>query len=261
MTSSASRRSLPDLSGTVAVITGAGGGIGSGIARQLSAAGAAVVLHHLGSTAAAEALSRELNDAGGRSVTARADITDPEQCRDLMQTAVEQFGRLDALVNNAGVQPNEPLETMSVEQWRFVLDTNVTGTFLATQAAVEVMRQSGGGSVTHIASIEGSQPAYDHAHYCASKAAIIMHARTAAIEYGALGVRVNTVSPGLIHREGLEDAWPDGVRRWLDAVPLGRLGTSADIGDACVFLASTMAAFVTGQDLRVDGGMLARPTW
>lgn len=259
MTSSASR--LPDLSGAVAVVTGAGGGIGSGIARQLAAAGAAVVLHYRSSADEAAALAAEIDVAGGRSVTAQADVTDPEQCRALMRTAVDHFGRLDALVNNAGVQPNEPLEGMSAEQWRFVLDTNVTGTFLATQAAVEVMRHGGGGSVTHIASIEGSQPAYDHAHYCASKAAVIMHARTAAIEYGPLGVRVNTVSPGLIHRDGLQDAWPEGVRRWLDAAPLGRLGLSSDVGDACVFLASPMASFITGHDLRVDGGMLAHPTW
>lgn len=259
MTSSTQR--LPDLSGTVALVTGAGGGIGSGIARQFAAAGAAVVLHYLSSADEAAALSEELTAAGGRTVTAQADVTDPEQCRALVRTAVDHFGRLDALVNNSGVQPNEPLADMSVEQWRFVVDTNVTGTFLATQAAVEVMRDGGGGSVTHIASIEGSQPAYDHAHYCASKAAVIMHARTAAIEYGPLGVRVNTVSPGLIHRDGLEDAWPDGVGRWLEAAPLGRLGRSSDVGDACVFLASTMAAFITGQDLRVDGGMLARPTW
>lgn len=261
MVRSATAQSLPDLSGTAVVITGAGGGIGSGIARQFAAAGAAVVLHYWRSEGEASALVAELGRAGARAVTARADITDPEQCAGLMHRAVEEFGRLDALVNNAGVQPNEPLEGMTAEQWRFVLDTNATGTFLATQAAVDVMRATGGGSITQIASIEGSHPALAHSHYCASKAAIIMHARTAAIEYGRLGIRVNCVSPGLIHRDGLEEAWPEGVGRWHANAPLGRMGTDTDIGNACVFLASPMASWITAHNLVVDGGMTSSPTW
>jgi glucose 1-dehydrogenase/3-oxoacyl-[acyl-carrier protein] reductase len=252
---------LPDLRGSVVVVTGAGGGIGAGIARRFGAAGAAVVLAHLTSGDRSEALAAELRAAGGDALAVRADITDPEQCSALVQAAVEEYGRLDALVNNAGVQPSEPLEDMTVQQWRAVVDTNLTGTFAATQAAVAVMRHSGGGSVTHIASIEGSHPARAHAHYCASKAAVIMHARAAALEYGAWGIRVNTVSPGLVDREGLAAAWPDGVRRWHASAPLGRMGTSADVGDACVFLASPMAAWITGHDLVVDGGMSASPTW
>jgi NAD(P)-dependent dehydrogenase (short-subunit alcohol dehydrogenase family) len=123
------------------------------------------------------------------------------------------------------------------------------------------MRGAGGGSIIHIASIEGSQPAYGHAHYAASKAAIIMHARAAAIEYGPLGIRVNTVSPGLIARPGLEQDWPEGVGRWLAAAPLGRLGTGMDVANACLFLASPLASWITGHNLVVDGGMSAHPTW
>lgn len=251
---------LPDLTDTVAVITGAGGGIGAGIARQFSAAGASVVLHYRTSADAAEQLAQEIGASGGKAITAQADVTDPEQCDALMDRAIQEYGRLDHLVNNAGVQPNETLESITVEQWRFVIDSNTTGTFAATQAAVKRMRGTGG-SVTHIASIEGSHPAAAHSHYCASKAAIIMHARTAALEYGELGIRVNTVSPGLIDRDGLADAWPDGVQRWKQNAPLGRLGSNQDIGNACVFLASPMAAWITGTDLIVDGGMSASPTW
>lgn len=252
---------LPDLRGTTAVVTGAGGGIGGGIARQFAAAGADVVLHYRTSRAAAEVLAEELTSAGARVATAQADITDPDQCARLMATAVDTFGRLDALVNNSGVQPVQPLDGMSVADWRAVVDTNLSGTFVCTQAAVEAMRAGGGGSITHIASIEGSHPAFSHAHYSASKAAIIMHARSAALEYGPLGIRVNTVSPGLIDREGLAEAWPDGVRRWQQAAPLGRLGRPTDIGNACVFLASPMAEWITGQDLVVDGGVSVHPTW
>ena len=151
---------------------------------------------------------------------------------------------------------------MTAAEWRAVVDTNVSSVFACTQAAAEAMRErGGGGSVTHIASIEAHRPAPLHAHYSAAKAAVVMHARSAALEYGAYGIRVNTVSPGLIDREGLADAWPEGVRRWQTAAPLGRLGQPEDVGDACVFLASRLASWVSGHDLVVDGGVSARPTW
>ncbi|WP_216870398.1 SDR family NAD(P)-dependent oxidoreductase [Modestobacter excelsi] len=251
---------LPDLGGTAAVVTGAAGGIGRGIARRLSAAGADVVLHHRTGGPAAEDLARELRAAGGRAVTGQADITDPAACAQLVDVAVREFGRLDVLVNNAGVQPVQPLDGMSVDDWRAVVDVNLTGTFACTQAAVAAMRASGG-SIVHIASIEGGQPAFSHAHYSASKAAVRMHARAAALEYGPLGIRVNSVSPGLIDRPGLDEAWPEGVQRWRTAAPLRRLGRPSDVGDACVFLASPMARWITGQDLVVDGGVSAHPTW
>jgi NAD(P)-dependent dehydrogenase (short-subunit alcohol dehydrogenase family) len=115
--------------------------------------------------------------------------------------------------------------------------------------------------MTHIASIEASRPAMAHAHYSAAKAGLVMHARAAALELGSAGIRVNTVSPGLVERPGLEEAWPEGVSSWRAHAPLGRLATPADIGNACVLLASPAASFITGQDLAVDGGMLATPGW
>lgn len=252
--------SLPDLGGAAVIVTGAGGGVGEGIARQFAAAGAAVLLHYRSSAVSAEALAAQLRSVGGNAVAAQADLVDPAQCEALVARALTEFGRLDHLVNNAGVQPIEPLATMTVPQWRDVIDTNTTATFAATQAAVAAMGD-GGGTVTHIASIEGSRPAAAHSHYCASKAAIIMHARTAALEYGPRGIRVNSVSPGLVHRDGLDEGWPDGVARWKANAPLGRLGHNTDIGNACVFLASPMAAWISGVDLVVDGGMSASSSW
>ncbi len=251
-----------DLSGTVAVVTGAGGSVGSGIARAFAAAGAAVVVHYRSSAEPAGAVVRDIIAGGGRALAAQCDITDPEGCPGLMAAAIEAFDRLDAVVANAGVQPVAELATMSVPQWREVVDTNLTGSFATVQAAASVMRERGdGGAIILIGSIEGAQPAWSHAHYCASKAAMIHFARTAALEYGRDGIRVNSVSPGLIWRDGLDVDWPDGVARFRRAVPLGRLGRPADVGNACVFLASPMAEWITGQDLMVDGGVSAHPTW
>ncbi|MET9626293.1 SDR family oxidoreductase [Lentzea sp. NPDC006480] len=222
-----------DLSGKVVLVTGAGGGLGAGIARRFSDAGALVVRHN---------------------GVADGDLrTDAER---VVSAAFGVHGRLDFVVNNAGVQPVEPLADMTVAQWQSVVDTNLTGPFAVTQAAVQFSVSS----ITHIASIEGSFPAAGHAHYSASKAALIMHARAAALEYGP-NVRVNTVSPGLVERPGISEQWPEGVARWEKAGPLVRLGTPEDIGNACVFLASDLASWITGHDLVVDGGVTARPTW
>lgn len=225
-----------DLSGKVVLVTGSHGTIGAGIVRRFTAAGAQVV-HHTGT------------DDGDLRTSAQRVVDD----------AVARHGRLDAVVNNAGIQPVEPLPDMTSAQWQSVMDINLMAPFAVTQAAVAHL--PAGGSVTHIASIEGTHPAPGHAHYAVSKAGLIMHARAAALEYGGRGIRVNTVSPGLIARPGIAEQWPSGVARWEAAAPLGRLGTPEDIGDACVFLASDMARWITGHDLVVDGGVTARPTW
>ena len=113
----------------------------------------------------------------------------------------------------------------------------------------------------NVASIEGLQPAFEHSHYSASKAAVLMHTRSAALEFGPFAIRVNAVAPGLIDREGLSEAWPEGVARWRSKAPLGRVGESADVADACLFLVSPAARWITGSTLTVDGGMLTHPIW
>ncbi|QUC63015.1 SDR family oxidoreductase [Streptomyces sp. A2-16] len=247
------------LEGQVALVTGAGGGIGRGIALRFAEEGAAVAVHCRTAAAAARDVASRIEDSGARAVVLEADLRDEDQCRRLVREAAAWGGGLTALVNNAGVQPVQPLPGMTAAQWRAVVDTNLTGVFACTQAAAELMRQ--GGSVTHIASIEAGRSAPGHAHYSASKAAVVAHARAAALEYGPHRIRVNTVSPGLIDREGLAEDWPEGLERWVRKAPLGRLGRPEDVADACVFLASPLASWITGHDLAVDGGMSARPTW
>lgn len=272
MTGGRVRGRLPDLSGRAVVITGASGGVGAGVARRFAEAGAALVLGYRGGAERAAAVAAEIGAAGsgaggcgvagcGGVVTAAADVTDPEACARLMAVAVDRFGRLDAVVGCAGVQPVGALPELTADDWHQVAEANLAGAFATVQAAAAVLGPAGGGSITLIGSVEGTRPARGHAHYATAKAGVIMLARAAASEYGPLGIRVNTVSPGLVDRPGLATGWPDGVERWRRSAPLGRLARPGDVGDACVFLASDLAGFVTGHDLVVDGGMAAVPAW
>jgi len=252
---------LPDLTGTVVLVTGASGTVGSGIALRFAAAGSAVVVHHHLDAAGGAAVVEQIRGRGGTALGLAADLTDERACHAIVEAAAAWTGRLDALVNNAGIQPVAELAELSTADWRAMFETNLTSAFTATQAAARTMRAAGGGSITHIASIEATQPAFGHAHYASAKAALVMHARAAALEYGPDGIRVNTVSPGLIARPTLATDWPEGVDRWRRAAPLRRVGDPTDVGDACVFLASPMASWVTGHDLVVDGGVSTHPTW
>ena len=259
--------SLPDLTGQRVLVTGATGGIGTGIARRFAAAGADVAVHYRSSKPAAEALAGELREAGVRAEPVHADLSEPGGPLKLIAAAVKRLGGLDGVVNNAGIQPLATLAEMTRTEWDAVFATNLGAVFELSQAAAAAMgegdpaRSGANRWITHIASIEASRPAAAHGHYAAAKAGLVMHARAAALELGEWGIRVNTVSPGLIDRPGLEDEWAEGVESWRAHAPLGRIGTPTDIGNACVLLASTAASFITGQDLAVDGGMLVTPGW
>jgi NAD(P)-dependent dehydrogenase (short-subunit alcohol dehydrogenase family) len=249
----ASPAAMLDLSGNVAIVTGAGGGIGAGIARRMSEAGASVVLH---------TRSSRTPQLDGRTVTVTSDLTGSDAPLELVGAALESFGRVDALINNAGIQPMASLADVSEDDFRLMLEVNVTAVHRLSQAvAHQMIEQGNGGSIVHVTSIEGSQPSFMHGHYATAKAALRMHARAAALEFGRHGIRVNAVSPGLIDRPGLENDWPDGVARWRASAPLRRLGTPEDVGDASVFLCSPLARWITGIDLVVDGGVLTHPTW
>jgi NAD(P)-dependent dehydrogenase (short-subunit alcohol dehydrogenase family) len=242
-----------DLAGCVVAVTGAAKGIGAGIAARFADAGASLVLPYR---------SDEPPPFDVPTASVRLDVVDDGAADVLVDTALANFGRLDAVINNAAVQTHAGLVDMSDDEWSRMMETNVTAAHRITQAfARHAIERGGGGSVVHISSIEGTQPAIGHGHYGISKAALLMHTKVAALELGPHGVRVNAVSPGLIDRPGLADDWPEGVERWLDKAPLGRLGVATDIGDACVFLCSSMAQWISGANLVVDGGISARSTW
>jgi 3-oxoacyl-[acyl-carrier protein] reductase len=248
---------LLDLSGRIALVTGAGSGIGRGIAARLAEAGAAVVVHFHRSEDGAREVASAIGSRGGRAIVASGDLTRAEDVARVLDRAVQQFGVPDIAINNAGLYPVSPLLEMDEAEWNLVVDTNLKGVHLVTQALARRLADARrGAAVVNIASIEAGNVAPGHSHYVAAKAGVVMYTRAAARELGPLGIRVNAVSPGLIWREGLDEAWPDGVRRYREAAPLGRLGRSDDVADACLFLASPAARWITGAELVVDGGVL-----
>ena len=180
----------------------------------------------------------------------------------MVNSVTKALGPIDILVNNAARQTHSTLEDMNLEEWRGTLATNLDGVFLVTQLVTNAMiARKSGGAVVNLASIEGMQPALTHGHYATSKAGLIMFSRAAALSLGKHDIRVNSVSPGVIHREGIEAAWPEGVKRWLEAAPLGRLGTDNDVADAVLFLVSDASRWITGANLVVDGGVTAGPSF
>jgi glucose 1-dehydrogenase/3-oxoacyl-[acyl-carrier protein] reductase len=248
---------LLDLTGKVALVTGASQGIGASIARRLSESGAAVVVHYRGNAAAANALVREMSGGGGKAIAVNGNLANPESVDALVSKTLDAFGALDIAVNNAGSFPNRSLLDMTFEEWQAMYADNVETAFLCTQAAAREMKKSGGGAIVNIASIAATVPGPDHSHYNSAKAAVVMLTRSAAQELGPFGIRVNAVSPGLIARPGIDEAWPEGVSRWTAQAPLARLGQPEDVADACLFLASPAARWITGHNLLVDGGIMA----
>jgi NAD(P)-dependent dehydrogenase (short-subunit alcohol dehydrogenase family) len=245
---------LLDFSNRTILVTGSSGNIGAGIARRLHEAGANLALHCSGNLEAVESLAQSL---GSRACVVQGDVErDVER---LIAETIRVFSGLDGLVNNAGIQPVKPLLEQSREDRAEMLRVNILGVMTLTALAAGEMRN--GGSIVNIASIEGLQPAMNHSHYTTSKAAVLMHTKSAALELGRLGIRVNAVAPGLIDRDGLEADWPDGVQRWRAACPLGRLGTPQDVADAVLFLLSPAASWISGATLVVDGGVLTNNVW
>jgi len=254
------------LKGKVAIVTGGSSGIGRAIVRQLSRAGADVLVHYRSDKEGAEALVNELKEEGnaneGSAIYAvRADLTNEEDCQALFAEANKQSGYVSLLVNNAAVQTVSPFLDISSLDLSEMMSANLNAPFRLMQIFAGQLSDRHAGAVVNIGSIEGSLPAKGHSHYSVSKSGLGMLTRAAALELGPRNIRVNTVSPGLINRKDLEKDWPEGVSRWNAAAPLGRLGEGEDVAKAVLFLLSDQSAWITGQNLVVDGGMSVSPAW
>lgn len=248
---------LFDFKGKVVLITGAGSGVGHGIALRFAQAGAKVVINYRTSAEGAQQLVAEIEATGGQAIAIQADVSQHVEVENLFKESIGHFKQLNVLINNAGIYPLHAIIEMSAEEWDAVINANLRSAFLCTQAAArQMITQKKGGAIINISSIEGENPAPLHSHYNAAKGGVNMLTTSTANELGEFGIRVNAVSPGLIWREGLDQAWPEGVERYKKAAPLGRLGDPADVADACLFLASPAARWITGANLRVDGGVM-----
>ncbi len=255
-------KDLLDLTGKVVLVTGASGGIGRVIAQRMSEAGAKVAVHYNSNADSAAATVERIAATGGLAMSIGADIASEADCEAMFASIANTLGPVDIVVNNAADQGVQSLADMPLSAFQAMLATNITGIFLTTRIAAAAMIARGvTGAIVNIVSIEGHSPASGHGHYATSKAGQLMFTRAAALEYGQHGIRVNSVSPGLIDRPGLAEDWPPGVARWTSAAPLERLGQPEDVADAVLFLASSAARWITGADILVDGGISTRPTW
>jgi NAD(P)-dependent dehydrogenase (short-subunit alcohol dehydrogenase family) len=242
------------LEGKVAIVTGSTMGIGAAVARRFAREGARVVINSHVVDAAAQALQEELGSA--RCLFVQADITDSAAVERLAARALAHFGRIDILVNNAGVNVfADPLE-LDTDGWRRCLGLDLEGAWNACRAVLPAMLAQGGGSIVNIASVHGHKIIKGCFPYPVAKHGLIGLTRSLGVEYAARGIRVNSISPGLIYRDGIEEGWPEGVARWKAAAALNRLGRPEDIASVVRFLAGPGASYITGQVLVVDGGMV-----
>ena len=253
-------RELFDLNGRVAIVTGGGGGLGRQMARALAEMGAHLVLCGRKAEHFEEAAA-ELSALGVRALGLRCDVTSLDDVRALVDRTKAEFGRIDVLVNNAGRAWVAPAATMPVEEWRRVLEVNLTGAFLCAQAAGNVMIEQGGGKIINIASVAGLGGAMpevlDAIAYNASKGGLINFTRDLAVKWGRHKINVNAIAPGWFPSRmssAIVERWGDRLAR---NIPLGRIGGDEDLKGAVVYLASRASDYVTGQVLAVDGGQTA----
>ena len=243
------------LEGKVALITGATRGIGKGIAEVFAKEGAKVAFTYAGSVDKAKALEEELSKITTVK-SYQSDASDYDAAQKLVEDVLAEFGQIDILVNNAGITRDNLMLRMSKEDWDTIIKVNLDSVFNLTKAVIKPMMKAKSGSIINMTSVVGVKGNAGQANYAASKAGVIGFSKSIALELGSRNIRCNAIAPGFIETEMTAKLNEDVVKGWREAIPLKRGGTPEDVANVCVFLASDMSAYVTGQVINVDGGML-----
>lgn len=239
-----------------ALVTGASRGIGAAIAKKLAARGFMVIINYGHSSAAAEEVKNQIEQAGGQAVLMQGDVSSGDDVDRMFKDIKKTWGRLDVLVNNAGINRDTLLVRMKEDQWDAILSTDLKSVFFTTKAAASLMMRQRSGSIINIASVVGITGNAGQANYAAAKAGVIGFTKSVAKELAARGIRVNAIAPGFIETD-MTDAIPEKIREgMLETIPLRRGGKAEDVANAVAFLASDDAGYITGQVLKVDGGMV-----
>jgi glucose 1-dehydrogenase len=257
------------LEGQKALVTGANSGIGKGIAIALGQAGADVVVNYLSGEEAAQAVVSEIRSAGSKAYAHRADVSLEDQVQAMFKRMFQEFGTIDILINNAGLQRDAPFDEMTLEQWNTVLGVNLTGQFLSSREAVREFKRRGvvkevscsAGKIICISSVHEVIPWAGHVNYAASKGGIMLMMKSLAQEVAPHRIRVNSIAPGAVRTPINTAAWstPEAYNELMKLVPYNRIGEPEDIGHAAVWLASDHADYINGISLLVDGGMTLYP--
>lgn len=259
------------LTGKVAIVTGGASGIGAETARVFAGHGACVVVCDV-NAALGQSIVEDIRNSGGDAIFRSLDVTDEDQWAALAAEVEAAYGKLDVLTNIAGISGRDPeqniqttltagglLEDQTLSKWNQIMEVNATGTFLGTKCAIAPMRRAGGGSIINISSICGIIGSHANAAYHASKGAVRIFSKSAAIQYAPDGIRVNSIHPGFVDTPMTQPghANPEVVKHRLEVTPLGRFGTPRDIAMGCLYLASDEASWITGSELVIDGGVTA----
>ena len=240
----------------IAIITGGSRGIGESIARSFIEQGATVAFTYIGSEEKAKELEKSLTAGGGQARGFKSDASKMEDAENLIKEVLETYGGIDIVVNNAGITDDTLLMRMSEDQWDRVMNVNLKSCFNLTKSVLRTMLKARSGSIINISSVVGVQGNAGQANYAASKAGILGFTKSVALELGSRNIRCNAIAPGFIETEMTAKLDEATVQGWRDAIPLKRGGSPEDVANACIFLASDMSTYVTGQTLNVCGGMI-----
>ena len=247
---------MSNLEDKIALVTGGGRGIGRAICLELAARGATVIVNYNRSTAAADEVVAEIESAGGNAKSIQTDVSDAEQVADMFKAIVSEFGAIDILVNNAGMTRDNVIMMMKPDDFDAVIETNLRSCWLCCKTAARTMMRKRSGSIINITSVVGIAGNGGQTNYAASKAGIIGLTKSLAKEVATRGIRVNAVAPGFVETDMTAGLSDDIREKAIEAIPLSRMGAPQDIAKAVAFLASEDAAYITGQTLVVDGGMV-----